>query len=171
MAINGITFDNQAPTAKGMRGAFASALSDGILSGCAFSYSGRHLYMSRGLINVAGGIIENSSPLDIYIDAISGYARVKATIDLSQAATSTEFNQVSFSVDYSPSPNSFPALSKTDINSGDGNIYQAELCVVSVTDSNITNVVRESIASAKLQYGDALPSDAPEGTIFLLKIG
>lgn len=171
MAINGIVFDNQAPTAKGIRGGFASALSDGIVAGCEISYNGNIVSISRGILNVAGGLFSITGFENVSVNRTSGFARIKMVLDLSRTSTESEFNQVYFEVDYASSANGFPSLVKNGVNIGDGTIYQAELCVVSLGSSGVTGIIRKAIASAKLQYGDSLPSDAPEGTIFLLKIG
>ena len=89
---------------------------------------------------------------------------------MSQASTTELFNQVYFTHDHATATNTFTNLTQQNINTGGGTIYQAELCIVSLGGNGITGVVRKSIASAKIQYGNTLPSDAPEGTIFLLKV-
>lgn len=170
MAINGILFDNQAPTAKGIRGGFHSALSDGILEGCSISYSGNNLTIAPGLVHAAGGIFSITGGETIAISGTSGYERIIVNIDLSQASTTASFNQVSITHDHASAANTFTNLTQQDINTGGGTIYQAELCVVSLGSGGITGVIRKAIASAKIQYGDTLPSDAPEGTIYLLKV-
>ena len=170
MAITGITFENQVPTAKGLRGAFKSALSDGIVGGCAITYSGLNVTIGSGLINIAGGIFQISGTEIISVSGSSAFARIKAKIDMSRASTVSEFSRVTFEADSASSANGFTELVKEDINTGSGTIYEAEICVVSIANGSISGIVRTASASAKLQYGDALPSDAPEGTIFLLKV-
>lgn len=170
MAINGILFDNQSPTAKGLRGGFHSALSDGILEGCNISYSGGTLTIGSGLVHAAGGIFSIAGGETIAISGTSGYERIIINIDLSQTSTAETFNQVSITHDHATATNTFTNLTKQNINAGGGTIYQAELCVVSLGGNGITGVVRKAIASAKIQYGNTLPADAPEGTIFLLKV-
>ena len=171
MAISGIIFDNQVPTAKGLRGAFKSALSDGIVSGCEITYSGMVVSIDDGLINVSGGIFQISGSEDITIANTSSFARIKAKIDLSESSTTSTFNQVSFAVDYSNTANGFAELIQEDINTGSSDaIYEAEICVVSISNNAISGIVRIANAAAKVQYGDTLPNDAPDGTIFLLKV-
>lgn len=170
MAINGIVFDNQAPTAKGMRGGFASALTDGIVAGCELSYSGTTLSIGSGLLNIGGGIVSINGAENVSVTNTSGYARIRMIVDLSRAATTETFEQVYFDADYASTTNGFSSLIQNGINIGDGTIYQAEMCVVSLGSNGITGIVRKAVASAKIQYGDTLPEDAPEGTIFLLKI-
>ena len=170
MAITGMIFDNQVPTAKGLRGAFKSALSDGIISGCEITYSGLVATIGTGLINTAGGVFQVSGSENIQVTNSGAFARIKAVIDLSESATTSTFNQVSFVVDYANSVAGFEELTQEDINTGNGIIYEAEICILAITNGAISGIVRSSIASAKIQYGDTLPSDAPEGTIFLLKV-
>ena len=170
MAITGIIYDNQVPTAKGLRGAFKSALSDGIVAGCDISTSGNTVTIGRGLINVAGGVFQISGTETINVSEATGFARIKAVADMTRTATEEAFNQVYFTVDYAALANGFSALTQDDINAGEGTIYEAEICVVEIANSAITRVVRTAIAAAKLAYGDTLPADAPEGTIFLLKV-
>lgn len=170
MAISGIIFDNQVPTAKALRGAFKSALSDGIISGCNISFSGLVVSIGPGLMNASGGIFQISGTETVQLENSGAFARIKAVIDLSGDATSSSFNQVSFDVDYSSTINGFDPLIQQDINTNTGPIYEAEICVVSISNGSITGIVRTALASSKIQYGDSLPSDAPEGTIFLLKV-
>ena len=82
MAITGIIFDNQVPTAKGLRGAFASALTDGILGGCNITYSGSNITIAEGLVNVAGGVFRIvGSEIVTISNSSKSYARVKSVID------------------------------------------------------------------------------------------
>lgn len=170
MAITGIIFDNQVPTAKGIRGAFMSALTDGIVSGCNITTSGLVITVGSGLINAAGGVFQVSGSEEVILQNSGSFARVKAVIDLTEPATTSEFSQVKFEVDYANTATGFPELIQDNINSGTGTTYEAEICVVAITNGSISSIVRTAIASAKIQYGDTLPEDAPEGTIFLLKV-
>lgn len=169
MAIKGILFDNQAPTAKALRGGFHSALSDGILAGCDISIGSGNITFSNGLMNVAGGIFAITGNQSVSVEGTSGYARVKAVLDLSKIASKDSFSQVYFEVDHATSLNTFTNLIQQDVNTGAGVLYEAEICIVALGSSGITSVVRKAEASSKIQYGDTLPENAPEGTIFLLK--
>lgn len=172
MAINGILFDNQSPTAKGLRGGFHSALSDGILEGCGTdNSSGFSLNIEAGLMHVAGGIffLAGGQSILLSYDSSKTYARIKAVMDLSQATTPS-FNQISFVVDYASSANNFTNLVQEGVNIGTGTRYEAEIFVVQLNASGISKFVRTARAFAKIQYGNTLPADAPEGTIFLLKV-
>lgn len=171
MAINGILFDNQSPTAKGLRSGFHSALSDGILEGCGTdNSSGFNLSIDAGYMHVAGGIffLAGGQNITLAYDSSKTYARIKAVMDVSQ--TSVPFNQISFVVDYASSANNFTNLVQNKVNIGNGSIYEAEIFVVQLNASGISKFVRTARAAAKIQYGNTLPEDAPEGTIFLLKV-
>ena len=173
MAIKGIIFDNQAPTAKGIRSGFHSALSDGRIDGCGTNQSsGFNLNIAPGYMHVAGGIfyVQGGQTVALSYDSTKTYARVKAVMNLSQAATTEAFSQISFVVDYATAANTFTNLVQEDVNLGGGTIYEAEIFVVQLNSTGISKYVRTAIASAKLQYGDTLPEDAPEGTIYLLKV-
>ena len=96
MAISGIIFDNQVPTAKGIRGALSSALTDGIVDGCEITYSGLNVSIGKGLIIVDGGLFSIAGSEVISLSGSSGsYARIKAVVDLTQEATTSSFEQVS----------------------------------------------------------------------------
>ena len=169
MAIKGIIFDNQAPTAKGLRGGFHSALSDGIIEGCNITASGSNVTITSGLMNVAGGIFAVTGSQAISVEGTSGYARIKAVLDLSKTATTEQFGQVYFAVDYANALTTFTNLVQQDVNAGSGTLYEAEICTVALGSSGATGVARKYIAAPKIRYGDVLPDDATEGTIFLLK--
>ena len=170
MAISGIIFDNQVPTAKALRGAFKAAITDGIISGCPIVYSGMNITIGSGLINVGGGVFQISGTEIVSLTNSGTFARIKAIIDLSESSTVSAFNQVSFGVDYANTATGFSALTQEDINTGSGTIYEAEICVVSISNGSISEIVRTATSASKIQYGDTLPSDALEGTIFLLKV-
>lgn len=170
MSIKGIIFDNQIPTAKGLRGGFHSALTDGIIEGCPITYQGSIITIGSGLMNVAGGIFQISGSETVSVSGSSGFARVKAVLDLTRDASDSEhFNQVYFAVDYASSATGFTELTQDAVNTGGGTTYEAEICVVKLSASGIANLTRYSAASPRIMYGDTLPETAPEGTIFLLK--
>lgn len=167
--IKGIIFDNQAPTAKGIRAGFHSSLSDGILKGCSATPGNGNVSFSSGLIIVAGGIVELSDGQIVSIEGTSGYARVKAILDLSRTSAQDQFSQVYLAVDYANSLNTFSNLIQQEVNIGNGTIYEAELCVLALGSSGTPTITRVRQALPRIQYGDTLPETASEGTIFLLR--
>lgn len=121
-----VTFEGQhiAPSDDGA--AWASGLTDGILSGCALTKSGASLTIAAGKIVAAGRVarVDNARTFAL---ASSGYDRLVLTIDLSKTAA----EQVALDIQHSSSQ-AFPALTQDDINNG-GTKYQTEICMVSST--------------------------------------
>ena len=149
MAIIGITFDNQGPTAKDHGALFSGILSDGIIKGCGLSTSGADLTIAAGYIIAAGRLMRLAAAQTITISATSGYARVLAQINLAEAATSTEFAQATFVTQTAESISGFAALTQEDIN-GSGIIYQAELCVVECDANGIAGIVSQSGTAGRI---------------------
>ena len=137
----GVTFAEQLITPSDDGIVHRAIFSDGILSGCAFSYSGATLTMAAGSLMICGRQIRHTAPSSwAAAGATSGFARVVLAIDLSQTSTETEFTQVSAEIQYATTQDGFSSLVASDINAG-GIKYQAVLCVVSLSSSGITGVV------------------------------
>lgn len=168
MAISGITFEGQTPTANAMRAAEASVLTDGCLRGVTVSLSGNIVTIGAGYIVVAGAIIQISGEEKVTVSGTTGhFARIKAKIDTSKPSTPSDFSQVTFEFDTAPSLAGFPVLRQDNINSGINKIYEAEICVVKIGSSGI---VRKATAMPRIPYGDTLPPVGAKGEIFLLKV-
>lgn len=93
--IEGLFFEKQILTAKGL-GAFGCAsLSDGILTGCDVTKNGTTLTMSEGWIIICGRPVKIPQR-DFTISASSGtmYHMIKASVDLTAAADVDVFSQV-----------------------------------------------------------------------------
>ena len=121
-----------------------AALDDGILTGCALSYSGTTLTMGAGLLFICGRAVRH--PLVQHwpvVDAASGYARLKLTVDLSRTATKDNFDQVVDTIEYATSVDGFDPLVQEEINSG-GVRYQMVVCVMSLGVSGITGIVQSA---------------------------
>lgn len=97
--INGIFFENQILTAKGL-GAFGnSALSDGILTGCKVSINGLSVTVDEGYIIICGRVVKISQQsLTLIASSSRAYSAIIATVDTSLTSDETDFNQVSLSV-------------------------------------------------------------------------
>ena len=166
MAIRGITFDNQVPTAASQRAMMANALTDGVLLGN-LSYNGSTFNIGGGFVIASGAVVQlDSAGASVNISG-SGYARIKARIDTSKASTTSTFEQFSFTYDTAASVSAFPALQHDNINSGANKIYEAEIAVVKIGTAGI---VRKATATPKIPHGDTLPTVGAEGEIFLLKV-
>ena len=137
----GGTFANQKVIPSEDAAVRRAVLDDGILSGCALSYSGTTLTMGAGLLLMCGRVVRH--PLAQHwpvVGASSGYARLVLTADLSRAATLTEFDQVVDSIEYASSVDGFQPLTQEDVNSG-GIRYQMVVCVVALGLSGITGII------------------------------
>ena len=139
----GVTFPNQrvTPTADAL--IHRAILPDGILSGCEVSYSGSTLTMGAGFLIACGREFRHAADQNWAVaDAISGYARLILTIDLSRTATENTFDQVVAAIEYAVTEDGFPALIQDDINST-GTVYQVVVCVVSLSVGGITSIVSQ----------------------------
>lgn len=155
--FQGVTFEQQLVTPADDAALNAAILPDGVIYGCAISYSGTTLTMNSGLLLIAGRVIRHTAAQAWNIsEESSGLARVVLTIDLSKPSSEDSFEQVFTSVEYSASLTGFPVLEKSSINI-DGTRYQTELCVVTLGSGRITGITQ------KLQTSELRFSFAPSG--------
>lgn len=152
-------------------------LPDGILTGCAISYSGSTLTMAAGQLMVCGRQIRHPSSQNwAVVDATSGFARLVLSIDLSRTSTTESFDQVLDAIEYASSEEGFAELEQSDINVS-GTRYQVTVCVVSLGAGGITGIVDQLPLSRvdgsgglnfKVVGGLTQPSDPKENTIWVL---
>lgn len=168
--IHGVNFDNQTVTAKDHGRLFEYILEDGVLTGCALSFSGTSLMIAPGYLIAAGREMKLTASTTVTVDgATSGYARVLLTIDLTQNATTTEFEQAAFTVEYASSVAGFGALTRDDVN-GSGTTYEFELCKLALGASGVASIyssagaatVRIPLISSGMLAADAVDTDAIE---------
>ena len=175
MSLRGITFDYQVPTARSFRSIFGTILSDGWLDGgkgILLPRSSPELTINGGYFIANGGVVQIDEQVRFMIvDPSVQYVRIIMRIDTSQASTRSTFAQASFVMEQSNTLNGFRSLQQDAINEYDvTGVYEAEafLGTVSQQFHNIAPL-RIPSASPKLLYGDTLPNDAIEGTIFLVR--
>ena len=141
--FTGVTFAKQKVAPSDDAIIRRAALSDGILTGCALSYSGSTLTMAAGQLLVCGRQIRHPSSQNwAVVDATSGYARVVLTIDLTRTASKDVFDQVLDTIEYASSVDGFAALEQADVNAS-GVRYQVVLAVVSLGTGGITGIVSQ----------------------------
>ena len=141
--FTGVTFAKQKVAPSDDAIIRRAALSDGILTGCALSYSGSTLTMAAGQLLVCGRQIRHPSSQNwAVVDATSGYARVVLTIDLTRTASKDVFDQVLDTIEYASSADGFAALEQADVNAS-GVRYQVVLAVVSLGTGGITGIVSQ----------------------------
>lgn len=172
----GITFTKQAVSPSDDAIVRRALLSDGILTGCAFTYSGSTLTMAAGHLMICGRQIKHPASQNwAVVDATSGFARLVLTIDMTRTATKDSFDQVVDSIEYASAVDGFVNLEQSDIN-GSGTRYQVAACVVSLGAGGITGIVsqleRSEGGGSGLNFSvvgsDALPSGPKENMIWAI---
>lgn len=153
-----------------------AVLTDGILTGCALSYSGSTLTMAAGQLLVCGRQIKHPASQNwAVVDATSGFARILLTIDLTRTASKDVFDQVVDTIEYASSRDGFPALEQADVNAS-GVRYQVVLAVVSLGTGGITGIVSQLAASEasgggglnfKVVGGLTQPADPTENMLWV----
>ena len=156
MAIKGITYDNQGPTAADHGDFWHAAYADGILSGCEISYLGAVVTIAPGRIVSAGRLSRIAAAESITIAATEGVARIVYQTDLSQAAAKGDFNQLSFVVQTADSAAALPALVKEDVNNG-GIIYQMELCLLKLGGPGVDSILSTAPRTGNVALSVSLP--------------
>lgn len=139
--IRGVTFTYQTVAAVDHGTLFKNIFdADGILKGCEISFSGSGITLGAGYLMVAGRLIQNTAAVTLTADASGAYSRLLVTIDTTLPASTDDFQQVSFTLDYAATPTGFAALTQDDINAGTGNVYQAALCVFAMTGATVSSI-------------------------------
>lgn len=165
MAIRGVTFPNQTVAAVDHGTLFSNIFSDGILTGCAISYSGSTITIAAGYLIVAGRLIQLTSSTTVTATASGAYARLKCTIDTTLPSTSGNFQQVSFVLDYASSATGFAALTQEDINAGTGNSYEAALEIFAMSGANVSSVQSGPFNAAIQATSAATATNATNATL------
>lgn len=165
MSLTGITFANQKITPSDDGRLYGAMLADGILTGCGITFAAATLSVAAGSLLIGTRELRTSGETLSVTGATSGYARVIIDIDLTRAATETNFEQAQFQIQYAASLDAFAALEQQDINTA-GTHYQAAFCVLSLGTAGITGVV-SSLASARVGVAQ-LTNEARFGTEFAI---
>lgn len=161
MSLTGITFANQKITPSDDGRLYGAMLADGILTGCGITFAAATLSVAAGSLLIGTRELRTSGETLSVTGATSGYARVIIDIDLTRAATETNFEQAQFQIQYAASLDAFAALEQQDINTA-GTHYQAAFCVLSLGTAGITGVV-SSLANARVGVAQ-LTNEALFGT-------
>ena len=140
MSLTGITFANQKVTPTDDGRLYGAIFGDGILTGCGLSFSAATLAVAAGSMLIGTRELKTSGETLSVTGATSGYARVVIDLDLTQAATTTSFEQATLEIQYASTQDGFAALVQQDLNDS-GTHYQAVLCVLSLGTAGITSIV------------------------------
>ena len=160
MSIHGVTFDYQSPTAKDHGRLFQGILEDGVLKGCAISFTGTEVTIGTGYMIVAGRLLQVTAAETITINSSDAYARIMVQVDLSGTATTEEFAQVEVLADYASSLNGFSSPTQEDVNAT-GTVYQFEFAKLKLTSGNVTAISwqapeSEVCAPSRVKIGDTI---------------
>lgn len=142
MALNGFIYDERNNRAKDWGNVFRALFPDGILTGCAISFTANSITIGTGYF-VSGGRavqVDGATTTNITVSIQNGYVRLIYETDLTQPASGTTFAQGVLSYDFSATT-TFPELVQDDIN-GAGTTYQSTVCIAQVTGRNIVGIVQ-----------------------------
>lgn len=171
----GVTFAEQTVNPSDDAIIRRAILPDGILAGCAITYSGYTLTMAAGALLACGRQFRHPLAQNWAVaDATSGFARLVLTIDLTRTATETAFDQITDEIQYASAEDGFADLVQNDINQA-GTKYQIEVCKVSLGAGGITGIVSQlplsRVDGASLNFkvvgGLTQPSDPAANTVWV----
>jgi len=145
--FNGVTFEERTVRSLDDARIRNALFTDGILTGCALTYSGANLTVAKGTLMVKGReiAVDNNETIASSPTYSNGYGRLKYVINLAAAASSSTFTQGATVWQYA-STNSFAALTQDDINDGTSTTYEIEICRVKYTSGSITSIVSQIVA-------------------------
>lgn len=168
----GVTFDEQAATPSDDAIIRRAILDDGILNGCAFSYTGSTLTMTAGQLMICGRQVKHPSTQNWAVaDATTGFARLLLTIDLTRTSSKDTFEQVVDTIEYASAVDGFPELVQDDINAS-GTKYQIVAAVVSLASGGISGIVSQ-LGQTSVTIGDKsiLIVSVPAGSMVTATLG
>jgi len=177
--MNGITFEQRNVRALDDARIYESLYEDGILRGCAVTFSGASLTIGAGAMLIRGRqfAIDTAQTFAASPTYPNGYGRLKLTIDLAAAPSASSASQWAVSWQYA-STNSFAVLVQEDINNGSDTDYEVELCRVKFTAGSIESILsqigRVAVLSGvfglgkPIQTGDDLHSYLTPGVFYAI---
>lgn len=138
--IKGYVFSNQLASNDIDSMVFRKMLdyNDGVLNGMELSNTTTTITIGEGNIMVAGRPIGVVGSETVTAGTDAAYCKLVVEIDLSQTATVSTFEQVSFKI--IKSTTAYPSVTQEDMDNG-GNIYQVALAQFRTTSNGITDFV------------------------------
>lgn len=141
MAFRGVTFSGQNVTPKNDGALYNAHYGDGILEGCSMAISGDDLVIQSGHIMACGRVcqVDGATSVDLSGRTLqTGYIQVVMNYDLTQGE-----GQQWYPTFVESATTTFPALTKDDINTPTGELYQLELAVVQISGGNLTSITSQ----------------------------
>lgn len=138
--IKGYVFSNQLASNDIDSMVFRKMLdyNDGVLNGMTLSNTSTTITIGAGNIMVAGRPIGVIGSETVTVGTDVAYCKLVVEIDLSQTATVSTFEQVSFKI--IKSTVDYPTVTQEDMDNG-GNVYQVELAKFRTTANGISDFV------------------------------
>ena len=138
--IKGYVFSNQLASNEVDSMVFRKMLdyNDGVLNGMTLSNTTTTITVGAGNIMVAGRPIGVIGSETVTAGTDTAYCKLVVEIDLSQTATVSTFEQVTFKI--IKSTTSYPEVTQEDMDNG-GNVYQVALAQFRTTSNGITDFV------------------------------
>lgn len=155
MAIQGVVFPNQKVSAADHAALFELFISDGIISGCGVNSLRNTFTISSGLFVLKGRLIkivgseEITIPDNVIPDSGTTTVRLVGYIDLNQVSTKESFQQFKFRLG---SVNE--TLTKDDINTGTGKLYEVEWALLTIDSEGIIKAYEVKIPNAIASGGE-----------------
>lgn len=157
MALSGVTFDGCSVSARDHGVLFSGLLPDGVLRGCAVSYSSGSVTIAAGYLIACGRVIEVESATTVAVTGTQ-YSQIVLTINASTPTfTLSCVNSAS---------TTFPALQQDDINDGASTTYQIELGVVDVGNAAMLSTIGS--VALPIRVVDAVPTSSSPDGIYLV---
>ena len=145
MAFRGITFSAQNVTPKDDGALYNALYGDGILDGCELAISGDDLVIQPGYIIACGRVchVDGATSVDLSGRTLqTGYIQVLMNYDLSQGE-----GQQWYITFIESATTTFPTLTRENINTPNGILYQLELAIVQISGGNLTSIYSSLIYS------------------------
>lgn len=157
MAISGVTFDGCSVSARDHGVLFAAHMDDGVLRGCALTFSGGTATLAAGYLLACGRLIEVESATTVAVTGTQ-YAQIVLTVNASTPTfTLTSVNSAS---------TTFPALTQDDINDGASTTYQMELGVIDIANNAVLSSIGK--AAMPIRIVDTVPTASSADGIYLV---
>lgn len=160
--IRKITFSNATPKAIDHGALFAAYMADGVITGCEVGYNSGNFSITSGYLIAAGRLIR----VEVGDQAISvsgtGVARLKLTINTINASNET----VEAIVQTASTEETLPALTKDDINTSSGGIYEIELGLANISNGNLVRSIGKSVRPIFITKNE--PSNTSSEGIYLV---
>lgn len=156
--IRKITFSNATPKAIDHGALFAAYMADGIIDGCAIGYNSGNFSITTGWLVAAGRLMHIETSDDAIAVSGTGVARLKLTINTTNAANET----IEVTVQTASTEADLPILAKNDINTPSGGVYEIELGLANISNGTLIRSIGKSVRPIFVTTDEPM-NTSPEG--------